>query len=169
MQAQHTIILVGLAVCFLLLTAFIRRAIKRAIRRSYLTGKIAGIRDEEHVLCDGQVLKVEPNAVWDFRSLPFKLVMFDPPNLTRAGVDSWMRAKYGLLTKDRHEDISKGFTEYFRLLASASVFIFKRVEIQVRVSELLALTDLKSLFGHKSGKREKAHWIIFIKQGGKTL
>lgn len=45
MQAQHIIILVGLAVCFMLLTAFIARAIKRALRRSYWAGKSAGIAD----------------------------------------------------------------------------------------------------------------------------
>ncbi|KAA8693630.1 hypothetical protein [Pseudomonas caricapapayae] len=45
MQAQHIIILVGIGVCFLLLTAFIERTIKRAIRRSYLAGKSAGIAD----------------------------------------------------------------------------------------------------------------------------
>ena len=32
------------------------------------------------------------------------------------------------------------------------------------VSELLALTDEKPLFGHKSGKREKTHWITFMKR-----
>ncbi len=45
MQAQHIIILVGLAVCFMLLTVFIERAIKRALRRSYWAGKSAGIAD----------------------------------------------------------------------------------------------------------------------------
>ncbi|KTB75349.1 MULTISPECIES: hypothetical protein [Pseudomonas] len=45
MHAQHFIILVGLAVCFLLLTVFIQRAIKRALRRSYWAGKSAGIAD----------------------------------------------------------------------------------------------------------------------------
>lgn len=45
MQAQHIITLVGLAACFLLLTVFIRRAIKRALRRSYWAGKSAGIAD----------------------------------------------------------------------------------------------------------------------------
>ncbi|RMS08536.1 hypothetical protein ALP72_101791 [Pseudomonas coronafaciens pv. coronafaciens] len=45
MQAQHIIILVGIGVCFLLLTVFIERAIKRAIRRSYLAGKSVGIAD----------------------------------------------------------------------------------------------------------------------------
>ena len=29
------------------------------------------IRDEEHVLCDGRVLKVEPDVIMDFRHLPF--------------------------------------------------------------------------------------------------
>ncbi len=42
MQAQHIIILVGIGVCFLLLTVSIKSVIKRAIRRSYLAGKPAG-------------------------------------------------------------------------------------------------------------------------------
>ncbi|UZS74303.1 class I SAM-dependent methyltransferase [Pseudomonas syringae] len=127
------------------------------------------IRDEEHLLCDGRVLKVEPNVIMDFRSLPFedgvfKLVVFDPPHLTRAGVDSWMRAKYGVLTSDWRDDISKGFAECFRVLDTDGVLIFKWAETQVLVSELLALTDQKPLFGHKSGKREKTHWITFMKR-----
>lgn len=127
------------------------------------------IRDEEHLLCDGRVLKVEPNVIMDFRSLPFedgafKLVVFDPPHLTRAGQDSWMRAKYGVLTSDWRDDISKGFAECFRVLATDGVLIFKWAETQVLVSELLALTDQKPLFGHKSGKREKTHWITFMKR-----
>ncbi|WP_250548121.1 hypothetical protein [Pseudomonas congelans] len=47
MQAQHIIILVGIGVCFVLLTVFIVRAIKRAISRSYLAGKSAGIADSD--------------------------------------------------------------------------------------------------------------------------
>lgn len=45
MQAQHIIILTGLTICFLILTLFIERAIKRALRRSYWAGKSAGIAD----------------------------------------------------------------------------------------------------------------------------
>ncbi|KWS20856.1 hypothetical protein AL062_02765 [Pseudomonas syringae pv. syringae] len=41
MQAKHIIILVGIGVCFLLLTVFIERAIKRAIRRSYWASRFA--------------------------------------------------------------------------------------------------------------------------------
>ena len=29
------------------------------------------IRDEQHVLCDGRALNVEPNVIMDFRTLPF--------------------------------------------------------------------------------------------------
>jgi SAM-dependent methyltransferase len=127
------------------------------------------IRDEEHVLCDGRVLKVEPNVIMDFRSLPFedgtfKLVVFDPPHLKHAGFDSWLRAKYGVLTDNWRDDISKGFAECFRVLASDGILIFKWAEDQIKVSELLALTDEKPLFGHKSGKREKTHWITFMKR-----
>ncbi|MBX8534589.1 class I SAM-dependent methyltransferase [Pseudomonas cichorii] len=128
------------------------------------------IRDEEHVLCDGRVLKVEPNVIMDFRSLPFddgtfKLVVFDPPHLRHAGVDSWLRSKYGVLTDNWRDDIAKGFSECFRVLASDGVLIFKWAEDQIKVREILALTDEKPLFGHKSGKREKTHWVTFMKRG----
>ncbi|WP_350575091.1 class I SAM-dependent methyltransferase [Pseudomonas sp. HY2-MNA-CIBAN-0224] len=128
------------------------------------------IRDEQHVLCDGRALNVEPNVIMDFRNLPFedgafKLVVFDPPHLTRAGLDSWLRAKYGILTSDWRDDLSKGFAECFRVLATDGVLIFKWNETQVKVSEILALTDQTPLFGHKSGKREKTHWITFMKRG----
>lgn len=128
------------------------------------------IRDEEHLLCDGRVLRVEPDVLIDFRALPFKdgtfrMVVFDPPHLVRAGQDSWMKAKYGLLTGDWRADIRAGFAECFRVLEGEGILIFKWNETQVKVSELLALTPEKPLFGHKSGKREKTHWITFMKRG----
>lgn len=43
MQAQHIIILTGLVVGFLLLTVFVERAIKRALRRSFQRGQPAGV------------------------------------------------------------------------------------------------------------------------------
>ena len=53
------------------------------------------IRDENHLLCDGRVLKVEPDVLMDFRNLPFddstfKMVVFDPPFLIFLGVVIWM-------------------------------------------------------------------------------
>ncbi|RMV73581.1 hypothetical protein ALP06_200120 [Pseudomonas coronafaciens pv. atropurpurea] len=43
MQAQHIIILTGLIVCFLLLTAFVEKAVKWAPRRSYRMGQSAAV------------------------------------------------------------------------------------------------------------------------------
>ena len=127
------------------------------------------IRDEKHTLCDGRVLKVEPDLLMDFRSMPFddgsfKLVVFDPPHLRRAGVDSWMRAKYGMLTSDWKQDIADGFRECFRVLEDHGVLIFKWNETQVPVHDVLDLAGERPLFGHKSGKREKTHWITFMKR-----
>ncbi|EML4808974.1 SAM-dependent methyltransferase, partial [Acinetobacter baumannii] len=44
------------------------------------------IRKEEHKLCDGRTLVIEPDVLMDFRKMPFNdeqfsLVVFDPPHL----------------------------------------------------------------------------------------
>ena len=50
-------------------------------------------------------LCIEPDALMDFRALPypdetFFLVALDPPHLVQAGPRSWLAAKYGKLGKD---------------------------------------------------------------------
>ncbi|SSI88627.1 methyltransferase [Acinetobacter baumannii] len=130
------------------------------------------IRKEEHTLCDGRSLVIEPDVMMDFRDIPFKdgqftLVVFDPPHLVKAGKQSWLAAKYGKLSEDWREDIRKGFAECFRVLSNGGVLIFKWNETQIKVSEVLALTDQKPLFGHISGKRSNTHWITFMKAESK--
>lgn len=126
------------------------------------------IRAEDHVLCDGRTLQIKPDMMMDFRDMPFddgsfKLVVFDPPHLRKAGDTSWMKAKYGALNADWQKDLQQGFAECFRVLANDGVLIFKWNEIQIKVSQVLALTPEKPLFGHKSGKRADTHWICFMK------
>lgn len=128
------------------------------------------IRDEDHILCDGRALSIKPDVMVDFRKMDFpdssfKLVVFDPPHLRNAGPQSWLRAKYGILSDDWKSDLRQGFAECFRVLAADGVLIFKWNECQIKVSEILALTDEKPLFGHKSGKRSDTHWITFMKRG----
>jgi SAM-dependent methyltransferase len=123
--------------------------------------------NETHQLCDGRALEIKPDMKIDFRDMPFedgsfKLVVFDPPHLVRAGKKSWLALKYGKLNENWQDDIKAGFAECFRVLAKDGILIFKWNETQVRVSELLALTDKKPLFGHKSGKNMKTHWITFM-------
>lgn len=112
--------------------------------------------------------KVQPDKVMDFRKLKLKnesfyLVVFDPPHLRRNGKTGWITKKYGTLDDCWHEDLRKGFYECFRVLKKNGVLIFKWSETDIPLSEVLKLTDQRPLFGHKSGKASKTHWVAFIK------
>lgn len=117
-----------------------------------------------------RTLRIEPDAVMDFRALPFadgtfRLVAFDPPHMVRAGPRSWLAAKYGKLGPDWRADIRAGFAECFRVLEPGGVLVFKWNETQVKLRELLALTDEAPLFGHPSGRSGLTHWLVFMKGG----
>ena len=128
-------------------------------------------RELEDTLCDGRTLEVKPDIVGDFRNMPypddtFNLVVFDPPHLLKLGENSWLAKKYGKLNADSwQEDLRQGFAECFRVLKPNGVLIFKWNETDIRVSEILKLTPNKPLAGHKSGKQNKTHWIVFAKEG----
>lgn len=123
-------------------------------------------RELDTELCDGRKLIVKPDLIGDFRNMPFEnntfdLVVFDPPHFIQLGETSWMAQKYGVLNKETwKEDISKGFSEAFRVLKPNATLIFKWNEEQVKLSEILKLTDVNPLFGNK---RSKTHWIVFMK------
>ena len=127
------------------------------------------VTDRSHGRQDGtRTLTVCPDMLMDFRALPFsdatfKLVVFDPPHLVRAGPRSWMAAKYGKLGKDWRDDIRAGFLECFRVLDADGVLVFKWNETQVKVGEVLALSPHPPLFGNTSGKKAGTHWLVFMK------
>ncbi len=125
-------------------------------------------RQEEHILCDGRLLKVNPDVLMDFRNLPyadnsFNLIAFDPPHLIQAGQKSWLALKYGKLGNDWREDLRQGFAECFRVLVNNGVLCFKWNETQIKVREVLALTPVTPLFGNTSGKKAGTHWYVFMK------
>lgn len=128
------------------------------------------IRSEQHVLCDGRTLTINPDVIVDYRDLPFEdntfaVVILDPPHLVRAGPRSWQAAKYGKLHADTwEEDIRAAFKECFRVLRIDGVLIFKWNEHQIPVNKILSLTTAKPLIGHRSGKASKTHWITFLKE-----
>lgn len=147
----------------------------------------ADIRKLETELCDGRKFEVTPDIQIDFTKMPFadnrfNLVIFDPPHLTRntGGNKSkfntmygtlnnkelptgYQQIKYGALYEDWHGMLSLGFKECFRVLKSGGVLIFKWNETDIKVSEVLKLTEEKPIFGNRSGKASKTHWLVFMK------
>jgi len=127
---------------------------------------------EEHVLTNGQKIKVQPDVVLDYRDLPyendcFQLVVFDPPHMLNLSEKSWMRKKYGMLEKDTWEnDLTKGFAECFRVLKPLGVLVFKWNEVCIPLKQILKLTNEKPILGHTSGKRQGTHWVLFMKGQG---
>jgi 23S rRNA G2069 N7-methylase RlmK/C1962 C5-methylase RlmI len=123
-------------------------------------------RQLETNLCDGRTLKISPDIVADFRKIPydnnaFKLVIFDPPHLVKVGQKSWLAKKYGKLNFNTwKDDLKKGFSECFRVLEEYGILIFKWNEEQIKLKEVLKLTDIIPLFGNK---RAKTHWLVFMK------
>jgi hypothetical protein len=125
-------------------------------------------RIESHVLCDGRSLEIKPDLEVDFRNMPFednkfKVVVFDPPHMKKLGHNTWMAKKYGVLSFDWHKDIEQGFSECFRVLEPFGILIFKWNEAQIKVSEVLQLTNHKPLFGHRTAKSGKTIWLCFMK------
>lgn len=115
-----------------------------------------------------RTLKIEPDALMDFRNLPFadgafRLVAFDPPHLEHAGPRSWLAAKYGRLSDDWRSDLRAGFAECFRVLEAEGVLVFKWNESQVKLAEVLALTPHQPMFGQVSGRSGMTHWLVFMK------
>lgn len=129
------------------------------------------VTDRSHREDGTRTLHVTPDVLLDFRDLPypdgaFKLVAFDPPHLVRAGPRSWLAAKYGKLGQDWREDLRAGFAECFRVLHADGTLVFKWNETQVKLSEVLALTPHRPLFGNTSGRKAGTHWLVFMKPEG---
>lgn len=131
-------------------------------------------RVEEHALKDAgakggvRALRVHPDVVADFTALPFEsesffMVVFDPPHLVKAGKSGWLAKKYGKLEGDWRDMLRKGFAECFRVLRPHGTLVFKWNEQDVPVSQILALTKERPLFGNRCGKHSKSHWIVFMK------
>lgn len=126
-------------------------------------------REYEDTLCDERKFVVNPDMVGDFRHIyfddnVFQLVVFDPPHLIKAGEKSWLAKKYGRLNPDTYkDDLKQGFSECFRVLKPNGILVFKWNETDATVNEIIKLAPYSPLFGHKSGKLNKTHWIVFMK------
>jgi ubiquinone/menaquinone biosynthesis C-methylase UbiE len=136
-------------------------------------------RNERHILNDRsqksgvRELEIKPNILADFSALPFpddrfQVVVFDPPHFEKNGERSWLNLKYGTLKGDWRTMLRDGFSECFRVLKPNGVLIFKWCAVEIPLSQILQLTDVQPLIGHKSGKQSLTHWVTFMKPSACT-
>lgn len=115
---------------------------------------------------------VLPDQIVDHREMPFsdgqfKMVVFDPPHLIRAGKTGHINKKYGRLDRETWpEDIRRGFAECWRVLQDYGTLIFKWSSSEIPLKTVLALFDADPLFGHTTNRRETTHWLCFMKIPG---
>jgi SAM-dependent methyltransferase len=131
-------------------------------------------REEEHEKprkCRQNVtrIQIKPDILADFTALPFDAetfwhVVMDPPHYTekKAGKGHILK-HYGCLFPGWKEMLTEGFQECFRVLKPGGTFIFKWCEHEIPLREILALTPHKPLYGHRTGSRQKTHWVAFCK------
>jgi len=125
----------------------------------------------------------EPDIVGDFRDLKqfpdgtFRLVVFDPPHMTRgddASHDAEMLKSYGFLRPEGwQKDLYRAFNELWRVLKPYGVLVFKWNTESIESNRILALVPEKPLFFQittnqnkllKSGKAHvKTLWFCFMK------
>jgi SAM-dependent methyltransferase len=117
---------------------------------------------------NARIRKVKPDLIADFTALPFPdnsfyLVVFDPPHLVRAGDKAYMTVMYGRLDENWKTTLHTGFGECMRVLRPGGTLIFKWNETQVPVSDVINAVGWAPLFGHRSGKASRTHWMAFMK------
>ena len=114
---------------------------------------------------------VKPDVLMDFRSLKlkdksFKMVVCDPPHLTKLG-DSGIYCKlYGKLDKETwKKDLKKGFNEMWRVLEDYGVLLIKWNNYEITFKELKQLFPTDYLFANtKNGAGgSKTKWFCFMK------
>ena len=112
---------------------------------------------------------IHPDIIADFTDLPFAddtfyHVIFDPPHLVDVGDNAWMAKKYGRLSKDTWRQVlHDGFAECMRVLKPHGTLIFKWNETQISVRDVIATIGHEPLYGNRSGKQGKTHWMAFLK------
>jgi len=139
-------------------------------------------QDERVLFCDKRIMNKKivgngknarfreciPDIQCDFTNLPFEdnifyQVIFDPPHLIQAGKNSYLAQIYGTLDKNWQQTIKDGFNECMRVLKPNGTLIFKWNETQITVKQILKEIKYKPIFGNRSGKASKTHYLVFMK------
>lgn len=136
--------------------------------RAFFVDKRSGLFERSHSDRPRAPVVVSPDWQGSFTDLPFPSdsfdhVVFDPPHILESSASGNVAKYYGVLDEDWREVLRRGFAECFRVLRPGGTLIFKWNEVCVSVEEVLALTPEKPLYGHKSSKTSRTHWVAFWK------
>jgi SAM-dependent methyltransferase len=114
----------------------------------------------------------EPDVLGDFRAMPFddfsfQLVVFDPPHIVRRDpATKWSTRFYGSLNPDTwQEDLRRGFTECWRVLAAGGTLVFKWSGDTSRCSPYFPAEPIIGT-RWKAAEDEGTSWFIFYKPLG---
>jgi len=118
---------------------------------------------------NGGTLRIRPDIIGDFTDIKqpdnsFWHIVFDPPHIPQKNPTALLTKQYGSLSGEWRDMLRQGFKECFRVLKPNGTLIFKWNECRVPIKEILELTEVKPLYGHKSGKKMQTHWVAFIKE-----
>lgn len=114
-------------------------------------------------------VSIHPDILADFTALPFEdntffNVVFDPPHLKHIGESSWLCKKYGKLDDNWKQVIHDGFAECMRVLKPGGTLVFKWCEYEIPTRDVIDAIGIEPLYGNRSGKVGKTHWMVFIKE-----
>lgn len=116
-------------------------------------------------------LEVRPDYIMDFRKMDFpdksfKLVVFEPPHLSKLGKTSMFRKKFGCLEAETWPaDIKAGFNECWRVLDDYGTLVFKWSNSEIPFKKILKLAPEKPLFYNTTNYKATSvtKWFCFMK------
>lgn len=111
----------------------------------------------------------DPDVIGDFRDMPFddgsfRLVVFDPPHVLNANPSGFNALKYGTLHPDTaSDDLRKGLSECWRVLAPGGTLVFKWAGSLSLVRRHFPATPTVGTRSTRGSKGLGTRWIIFYK------
>lgn len=125
-------------------------------------------RELDITASDGRLFSVKPDILCDFTALPFpdksfKHVVFDPPQMLYEGRGGQMALHYTVLPREWRPLIRDGFAECWRVLDDYGTLIFKWSEHDIPIGKVIEAIGHEPLYGHKSGRASKTHWMAFMR------
>ncbi len=119
----------------------------------------------------GRKEDVNPDYIMDFRKMEFpdnvfKLVVFEPPHLSKLGKTSLFRKTFGCLnTETWPVDIKQAFNECWRVLEDYGTLIFKWSDSEIPFKKILKLAPAKPLFYNTTNYKATSvtKWFCFMK------